>query len=112
MVKNHPISYAETGYYNYSGTVGAKDLYSIENFTVSGEIFAVQENISFRKDDVGNRNMSTLLRTDSQEFEGDPVACFSDYTYAGTIWEDNPSTGGAWALTDLNLAEFGVKIKS
>lgn len=104
--------YSESGDYNYSGTVGAKDLYSIGNFTVSGTIFAVQENLAFRKDDVGNRNVCTLLRTASTEYEGDSVACFSDYTWAGHIWEENPSTSSPWNLTDLNQAEFGIKVKA
>jgi hypothetical protein len=104
--------YTETGLYNYNGTVGAKDLYSIGNFTVSGTIFAVQENLSFRKDDVGNRNICPLLRTASTEYEGTSVACYSDYTHTSKIWEENPSTALPWNLTDLNQAEFGIKIKS
>ena len=111
-VNTVPISYTENGKYNYSGTVGAKDLYSIANFTVSGTIFAVQENVSFRKDDVGNRNICPLLRTASTEFEGTSVACYSDYTHTAKIWENNPSNNLPWTLTDLNLAEFGIKVKS
>lgn len=111
-VNTVPIGYVENGKYNYSGTVGAKDLYSIANFTVSGQIFAVQENISFRKDDVGNRNICPLLRTASTEFEGASVPCYSDYTWTGKVWEENPTTALPWTLTDLNLAEFGIKIKS
>lgn len=111
-VNTSPINYTENGKYNYSGTVGAKDLYSIGNFTVSGTIFAVQENLSFRKDDVGNRNICPLLRTASTEYEGTSVACFSEYTWTGKIWENNPSNNLPWTLTDLNLAEFGIKVKS
>jgi len=106
------VDYSENGHFNYSGTVGAKDLYSIGNFTVSGTNFAVQENISFRKDDVGNRNICPLLRTASTEYEGSSFPCYSSYTYAGKIWEENPSTLLPWALVDLNTAEFGIKVKS
>jgi len=102
--KNGPVDY------NYSGTVGAKDLYSIGNFTVSGQIFAVQENISFRKDDVGNRQIGTLLRTNSENYNGNSFLCYSSYTYGGTIWELNPNTEEPWELVDLNEAEFGVEI--
>lgn len=101
-----------TPVYNYSGTVGAVDLYSVSNFTVSGTIFAVQENLSFRKDDVGNRNIAPLLRTASTNYLGTPTACYSTYTWTGTIWEVNPSTDVAWDLTDLNIAQFGIKITS
>lgn len=104
--------YQEHGLFNYSGTVGAIDLYSIGNFTVSGEIFAVQENISFKKDDVGNRNVCPLLRTASQNYEGDSVPCFSSYTWTGKIWELDPATAAPWNLTNLNQADFGIKVKS
>ena len=117
-----PVSFTDNGYYNYSGTVGAKDLYSIGNFTVSGTIFAVQENISYKKDDVGNRQVALLLRTAAQNYIGPFLegtepntyyhSCFSSYTYAGLIWEKNPQTNAPWALIDLNLTEFGVKVAS
>jgi hypothetical protein len=112
MVNTPVIDYNENGFYNFSGTVGALDLYSIGNFTVSGQIFAVQENISFRKDDVGNRAVTPLLRTASQNYEGDTWACYSSYTWAGKTWEVNPATGNPWALVDLNQTDFGIKVKS
>ena len=104
--------YVEHGLYNYSGTVGALDLYSIANFTVSGTIFAIQENLSFRKDDVGNRQIAPLMRTASTNYQGTPVSCYSTYTWTGKIWENNPSTSLPWNLTDLNIAQFGIKITS
>ena len=93
-------SYSETGLYNYSGAVGAIDLYSIGNFTVSGKIFAVQESISFRKDDVGNRNVACALRSDTSEFFSPSSPCYSTYTYAGMMWEQNPVTQTASYQTD------------
>jgi hypothetical protein len=87
-------------------------LYSVGNFTVSGTIFAVQENIAFKKDDVGNRSMAPILRTASQEFVGTSYPCYSTYTYGNSIWEVDPVTLLPWTLTDLNQAEFGVKITS
>lgn len=109
-VNSLPVTFADTNYYNYSGTVGAVDLYSIQNFTVSGTIFAVQENIAFKKDDVGNRNVATILRTAAVNYTGPSSSCYSNYTYLGNIWEHNPATGNLWQLTDLNLAEFGVTV--
>ena len=121
-VLNIPMPFADTTLFNYSGTVGAKDLYSIGNFTVSGTIFAVQESISFKKDDVGNRQVAPILRTAATNYIGDHIegsephslwhSCFSSYTYAGQIWETNPNTGLDWELIDLNLTEFGMKVVS
>ena len=121
-VLNIPMPFADTTLFNYSGTVGAKDLYSIGNFTVSGTIFAVQENIAYKKDDVGKRQVALILRTAAQNYIGPYLegsepntyyhSCFSSYTYAGQIWEFNPQTNAPWALVDLNLTEFGVKVAS
>jgi hypothetical protein len=111
-VNTTPTDYAEHGVYNYSGTVGAVDLYSIGNFTISGTIFAVQENLSFRKDDVGNRQIAPLLRTASTNYQGTSVPCYSTYTWAGKIWENNPNGNVPWDLVDLNIAQFGIDITS
>ena len=111
-VNTSVTDYTEHGINNFSGTVGAVDLYSISNFTVSGTIFAVQENLSFRKDDVGNRKICPLLRTASTNYQGSNFTCYSTYTYAGKIWENNPNTSAPWDLTDLNIAEFGIEITS
>jgi hypothetical protein len=119
-----PVTFADTGSYNYSGSVGAIDLYSVQNFTVSGTIFAVQENISFKKDDVGNREVAPILRTAAQNYIGpynystitnpqkqaQSFFCFSNYTYGSCLWENNPATEAPWDLTDLNLTEFGVTV--
>jgi hypothetical protein len=111
-VNTVPVTYSDNGKFNFSGTVGAIDLYSIQNFTVSGTIFAVQENMAFKKDDVGNRQVAPIVRTASTNYVGPSVSCFSSYTNTSHIWEKNPNTSAAWALIDLNLAEFGIKVTS
>lgn len=105
-------SYIETNVYNTSGVLNAKDLYNIQDFVVTGSIFAVQENLSFRKDDVGNKSICPLLRTASVEYEGATTFSYSDYTHTSKMWEVNPGDGLPWQLTDLNAAEFGIKVKS
>jgi hypothetical protein len=109
-VNTVPVTYSDNGKFNFSGTVGAIDLYSIQNFTVSGTIFAVQENMAFKKDDVGNRQVAPIIRTAATNYVGPSVPCFSSYTNASHIWETNPNTSAPWALIDLNLAEFGIKV--
>ena len=109
-VNTVPVTFNDTGAYNYSGTVGAIDLYSIQNFTVSGTIFAVQENMSYKKDDVGNRKVAPILRTAAANYIGSNFSCFSNYTYGNALWENNPATGQPWDLTDLNLTEFGITV--
>lgn len=99
-----------SGEYVYSGAVGAIDLYSIQNFTSSGSIFGVQVNVTHRKDDVGNRRVAPMLRIGGTNYEGDDFPLYSDYTWAGHIFEKNPNNDLPWDLTQLNQAEFGLKI--
>ena len=109
-VNTLPVTFTDTAKFNYSGTVGAIDLYSIQNFTVTGTIFAVQENMSFKKDDVGSRSVAPILRTAAQNYAGPDMYCYSSYTYGGYIWEKNPNTSAPWELIDLNLTEFGITV--
>lgn len=113
MVNATSSNFQESGKFNYSGTPGDIDLYSIGNFTVSGQIFAVQENIIFRKDDVGNRSVAPLLKyPDGSMYEGPDLPCYSGYTWGAKVWERDPVTANMWLLTDLNQTEFGLKVKS
>jgi hypothetical protein len=105
-------NYVETGLYNYNGNVGAIDLYSITPFAITGNIFAVQEHMSVRRDNTGSRSVCPLLRLGSTNYQGPDFVCYSSYTYMGDIWEYNPATSAPWALVDLNDAEFGIEITS
>lgn len=107
--------YGDVDKYNYSETVGDMDLYSIQNFTVSGTIFAIQSNISFRKDDVGSRTVIPVLKTPNGPtiYEGvTPFGCYSQFTHGSQVWVDNPDTNLPWVLVDLNQTEFGIKVQS
>lgn len=101
-----------TARYNFAGNVNDIDLYSIGNFTIAGTIFGVQANLSHRKDDVGIRRVAPIVRTGGNIYVGTDVPQYSDYTWAGSIWEINPALALSWNLTELNQAEFGIKIVS
>jgi len=111
---NGPIAnFNEIGLYNFAGTVGNIDLYSIGNYTVAGTIFGVQSNIIFRKDDVGNRSMAHMSRVAGSNYTSSTIADASaDYTISTHLWEKDPATNALWILTDLNNSEFGVKVQS
>lgn len=109
---NGVTSYSDTANYNYNGNVNAIDLYDITPFSISGTIFAVQENMSVKKDDTGSRDICPLLRTASTNFQGPTYVCYSSYTYAGDLWEYNPETDAPWTVLDLNEAQFGIQVVS
>lgn len=105
-------NWVDTGRRNTSSAVAATDLYSIENYAITGPIYAVQGNLVTRKEDVGNRTSVPIIRTNSSNFEGTPTAPYSEYTYSGKLWEKNPSTGVNWTISEMNLVQFGIKIKT
>lgn len=112
LVRTSWIEAGNPAEYNFAGHPNDIDLYSIGNFTVAGTIFGVQANLSHRKDDVGPRRIAPITRVGGNIYVGIDVPEYSDYTWAGSIWEVNPFLASAWTLTDLNQAEFGIKIIS
>lgn len=112
LTRTNWVETTPTAKYNFSGTINAIDLYSIGNYTIAGTIFGVQANIVHRKDDVGARRVAPILRTGGNIYVGSDVPEYSDYTWAGYIWPENPALALPWTLTELNQAEFGIKIVS
>jgi hypothetical protein len=98
--------------YNSSGTFGQRDTYrypSINNL-VTGEIKAVALYLSARKsDDISNRNLSTTLRINSIDYDGDTQAISSSYVYKKQIYPKNPDTGLPWTISQVNTLDAGVK---
>lgn len=98
--------------FTQSGTIGAKDLYQIEDHNFTGEIFGVQQVFVHRKDDVGERNVAALLKTgNGTEYEGSQIAAQSSYQLSKKLWEVNPETGTEWTPETVNASEFGIIVK-
>jgi len=117
MLANIPwnsSAFIETGKHNSGVNVGDIDAYTISPFVINGgQIFGVQSNLFTRKDDVGPRTVKPTLHTaDATNYTGNEFGLYSAYTYINKIWEVDPSTSSQWDLTNLNAAQFGIKVQS
>lgn len=98
--------------YVTSGTPGDKDTYAFGNLAVSsGTVQTVQLSARFRKDDAGARSIVTVARLSATETDSAVVTAGSTYGYATDSRTTKPG-GGSWSITDVNNAEFGVKVNA
>jgi len=98
--------------YVESATVGQKDTYAYGDLSASsGTVYGVQLCPYARRTDAGARSIATVARLSSTEVDGANKALGSSYTYRDLmdVREAKPG-GGAWAIADVNSAEFGVKV--
>jgi hypothetical protein len=99
-----------TSDYVESSTVGDKDTYTYGNLTpTTGTVYAVQIIPHAAKTDAGTRSIASVARLSSTEVDSADKTLSSTATYLPDIRETKPG-GGAWTISDVNSAEFGVKV--
>lgn len=98
--------------YNYSSTVGAKDLFGTDGIVpTNAVVWGVQVSGSYSKDDAGARSMANVLKSGSTEVTGADLACsLAAYKYAHDIYTTDPNGGGDWTVSAVNAAKIGYKI--
>lgn len=100
---------ADTDYVE-SGTVGNKDTYTFEAMaSASGSVYGVQIVPYAKKTDAGSRSIATVARLSGTEVDGPDRSLSTDYLYWPDVRETKPG-GGAWSISDVNSAEFGIKV--
>lgn len=96
--------------YVESSTVGQKDTYAFGNLTsTTGSVYGVQILPYAQKTDAGTRSIASVARLSATEVDSADKTLSTTYTYLPDIRETKPG-GGAWSITDVNNAEFGVKV--
>lgn len=97
--------------YVKSATPGDIDTYAYPNISAtSGTVYAVQPLLFARKDDAGARSICSVARlAGGTEEDGPDKSIGETYTYWPDIRTTKPG-GGGWTISDVNGAEFGVKI--
>lgn len=99
-----------TSDYVESSTVGDKDTYAFGDLTpTSGTVYGVQPVLYAEKTDAGTRSIASIARVSSTEVDSANQALSTSYAYYTDIRETKPG-GGSWSISDVNGAEFGVKI--
>jgi len=100
--------------YISEATSGDLDLFTFPAVGFTGTVQAVGLRAWSRKDDSGSRQLKLTTRSSGTNYDHSlvddlsisylPVGCRNKHG----IWETNPA-GGAWTVTAVNAAEFGVK---
>ncbi len=96
--------------YVESADVGDKDTYAYENLaTTSGAVYGLQMLPWSKKSAAGSRQIVSVARLSATETDSLAKGLSDTYQYQPDIRETKPG-GGAWTISDVNSAEFGVKV--
>lgn len=95
--------------YVESSTPGDKDTYTYGNISQAGTIYGVQVCTYAKKTDAGARTIASVARLSATEEDSSDFTLTTGYKYHVDVREEKPG-GGAWAVSDVNSAEFGVKV--
>lgn len=102
--ENGDTDYVETT------AVGNKDTYVYADLATSqATIYGVQPSPVFKKTDSGTRTVATVARVAGTEVDSSGVLLTTSYVCAPDMRETKPG-GGSWAVSDVNGAEFGIKV--
>jgi|OpeIllAssembly_1097287.scaffolds.fasta_scaffold00424_3 hypothetical protein len=97
--------------YVYSSTQNHIDTWNYPAMGVTGTIKAVASNLYARNFDAGSRAIAAVTRPAStNRVHATNHYLSSEYNYKQSIWETNPEDSLAWEVTDVDGAEFGVKV--
>lgn len=89
--------------------MGDKDTYTYEAMPNSGTVHGVQIIPCAYKTDASARQIYTVARHSGSEVDSAAHTLTTSYAYYHDIRETKPG-GGSWSVSDVNGAEFGVKI--
>ncbi len=96
--------------YVESSTPGDKDTYAFADVSpTSGTVHAVQVLPYAVKTDAGARSIVSVARLSGTEVDSAAKTLSTTWRYLSDIRETKPG-GGAWSISDVNAAEFGVKV--
>lgn len=96
--------------YAESADIGDKDTYNYGSLpSSSGTVYGIQLLPRARKTDAGTRKIATIARHSGVEVDSADVTLSTSYVTTKEIRETKPG-GGAWSVSDINAAEFGVKV--
>lgn len=105
-VPNDDTDYVE------SPDVNDKDTYTYGNLvTTAGTIYGVQPLPHLRKTDAGSRTFVSVARLAGTEVDSSARSVLDSYIYRPDVREAKPG-GGVWTVSDVNSAEFGIKVAS
>lgn len=109
LVDELPASISD---YVGSSTIGQKDTYAFANLTTtSAQILATQTSALAFKSDAGAANLKIVERLSSTERDSSSLPLTaSPGSYISTGPQTTDPNGATWTATNVNAAEFGIKV--
>lgn len=90
----------------------AIDTYNFTNVSAitGSSIKAVVSNLVAKKDGAAIRHITPIIRQGGLEYQGLEANLTDEYRAYQQIWELNPADSQSWEISDIDNAEFGVKL--
>lgn len=106
-----PAGSLNTTDYNSSSTANDRDSYTFPDLAglVSQTVYGIQINAYAIKTDSGTRSLGTMSRLSGTNKDGAGTALGTAYDFISEIQETDPASA-AWTESNVNAAEFGVKV--
>ena len=99
--------------YVYTSTVGNKDSYVFGDLPAGGgTIHGVAVSTFAAKTSSTVRGVRPFVRIGTTDYEGNEAVLSTASDFYTQIWEDNPATATTWQESEVNSAEFGVKLST
>lgn len=97
--------------YVSSATSGNRDSYTFPDLSglSSQTVYGIQINAAALKSDAGARSLGTMSRLSGTDKDGSGAALPTSIAYISEIQETDPASA-AWTESNINAAEFGVKV--
>lgn len=107
LIDESTISTAD---YVGSSTSTNKDTYAYGNLArTAGTVHGVAINSYAAKTDAGTSDFKHVSRSSTTEVDSAAISPATGYAGYQSFQETDPNGGGAWSVTTVNAAEFGVK---
>lgn len=99
--------------YNSSSTPGQKDMFAVENVTVTGGSIAAVKLVSFARDtDGGMRQVADVINLGGGESQRATRTTSSSYTVREEVFTVDPADASALTEAKINAAEIGYVLVS
>lgn len=97
--------------YVATATVSTKDTYNFGSMSFTpSTIHGVQISALVRKTDAGPRTVAIVTRSGGTDYDSSNYYLGDSYDYISQIRETDPNTAAAWTQSNVNAAEFGIKL--
>lgn len=96
----------------YTAGVSNDDLYNFTDLSITGTILGVGLQLVHRDEASGARTIKGLCKSGTVTEQGPTISPSTSYGVTQIIIQNDPNTGVAWTQSNLNSAQFGVRLKT